>query len=205
MDAELWEDGGVQAPIIGHQLPEQLGQGIAACGFFPDLVAESIAMALAGEDVRAFLVHHEPTFIGDEVHRHLSVMVITPSRLLVGHTDESTDNPQRQVQAITSTESVALSRINSVTLTRVLAEPEKDAGTILETWLSIGWGTMRRIEMEPAHCADPNCDADHGMTGTTVADDLTVRMSPAADGATSVEELIAFGGVLQRAIAEAAR
>ncbi|WP_370590155.1 DUF5998 family protein [Tessaracoccus sp. SD287] len=195
----------MQAPITGHHLPEQLGNGIAACGFFPDLVSESIALALAGESVRAFLVHHEPTFVGDEVHRHLSVMVITPTRLLVSHTDESTDNPQRQVQAITSTESVALSRINSVTLTRVLAEPHKDAGTILETWLSVGWGTMRRIEMEPAHCADPNCDADHGMSGSAVADDLTVRMSPAADGATSVTELIAFAGVLQLATAEAAR
>lgn len=200
----------MQAPITGHQiperhLPEELRHGIVACGFFPDLVAESMSMALAGESVGAFLVHHEPTFIGDEVHRHLSVMVITPTRLLVGHTDESTDNPQHQVQAITSTESVPLSRINSVTLTRVLAEPHKDAGTIMETWLSVGWGTMRRLEMEPAHCADPNCDADHGMSGSAVADDLTVRMSPAADGATSVEELIVFAGTLQRAIAEAAR
>lgn len=194
----------MQAPTIG-QLPEQLRKSIVACGFFPDLVSESIALALAEEEVRAFLVHHEPTFIGEEVHRHLSVMLITATRLIVGHTDESTDNPQRKVQAITSTESIALSRINSVTVTRVVAEPHKDAGTIVETWLSIGWGTMRRIEMEPAHCADPNCDADHGMSGSAVADDLTVRMSPAADGNDSVTELIAFGSTLQRAIAEAAR
>ncbi|MGD8213830.1 DUF5998 family protein [Aestuariimicrobium sp. Y1814] len=194
----------MQAPIIG-QLPEPLRNSIVACGFFPDLVSESIALALAGEDLRGFLVHHEPTFTGEEVHRHLSVMLVTPTRLIVGHTDESTDNPTHSVQAITSTESVALSKINSVTVTRVVAEPQKDAGAIVETWLSIGWGTLRRIELEPAHCGDPTCDADHGMSGSAVADDLTVRMSPAADGETSVRELIAFGSTLQRSVAEAAR
>ena len=41
---------------------------------------------------------------------------------------------------------------------------------------------MRRIDLEQAGCADPECEADHGYTGTMVGDDLTVRMSAAADG-----------------------
>lgn len=198
----MWEDGRVQDPRR-HELPEPLRQSIADCGFYPALVADSIGLALGGEPVRAHLVHHEPTFVGDEVHRHVSVMVLTDTRLIVGHTDETADNPQGRLQAISSTESVPLSGINSVTLTRVLNDPDKDSGDLAETWLSIGWGTMRRIELEPAHCADPNCDADHGMSGSAVAEDLTVRMSPAADGSASVDELIAFGATLQHAIAGA--
>ncbi|MGA4507598.1 DUF5998 family protein [Propionibacteriaceae bacterium G1746] len=188
-----------------HHLPEPLATAIQDCGFFPAIVQDSIAMALAGEPVVAHLVHHEPTFVGDEVHRHLSVMVITPTRLLVGHTDESSDNPTGKVQAITSTESIALGRINSVNMTRVVADPASANGTLVETWLTIGWGTMNRIELEPAHCADPNCEADHGLSGSLVADDLTVRMSPAADGAESVAALITFGGALQLAAAGVAR
>ena len=44
--------------------------------------------AIAGEQVVSFYVHHEPTFERDEVRRHLSVIVLTPSRLVLAHTDE---------------------------------------------------------------------------------------------------------------------
>lgn len=187
------------------QLPEDVRRRIADCGFFPDLVTESLAMAVGREDVLTHLVHHEATFVADEVHRHLSLMVLTPTRLLVGHTDESNDNPNGALRAITSTESVPLRNINSVTLTRVLAEPEVGTGKVVETWLSIGWGTMRRIELEPAACAEPTCEVDHGYSGSQVNDDITVRMSPAADGPESVTELIAFGARLQQAISEVPR
>ena len=38
---------------------------------------------------------------------------------------------------------------------------------------------MRRIDLEQAGCADPDCEADHGYTGSMAGDDLTVRMSAA--------------------------
>ena len=44
--------------------------------------------AVGGEPVLSFYVHHEPTFDRDEVRRHQSVLVLTPSRLLLAHTDE---------------------------------------------------------------------------------------------------------------------
>ena len=36
----------------------------------------------------AFYVHHEPTFERDEVRRHQTVIVLTPTRLMLAHTDE---------------------------------------------------------------------------------------------------------------------
>ncbi|GAB3926036.1 hypothetical protein GCM10027613_39750 [Microlunatus endophyticus] len=60
---------------------------------------------------------------------------------------------------------------------------------------------MRRLDLEPAGCADPNCEADHGYTGNLVADDLTIRMSPAGNGADRVARLVRFSSDLQRAAA----
>ena len=42
-----------------------------------------------------------------------------------------------------------------------------------EVVLTIGWNVLSHMELEPAHCGDENCEADHGYTGTMTADDLT--------------------------------
>lgn len=202
----MWvcETGSVDQPGL-NTLPDDLRRRINDCGFFPQLVGESTALALGDEAVVAHLVHHEATFVGEEVHRHLNLMVATPTRLIVGHTDESTDNPDQRLTAITSTESVPLGNITSVSLTRVVAQPDRAEGDLVETWLSIGWGTMRRIEVEPAHCGDPSCDADHGMTGSLLGEDISVRMSAAADGAPSVTGMVTFASALQRLVGEPRR
>ncbi len=57
---------------------------------------------------------------------------------------------------------------------------------------------MRRIDLEQASCDDPECEADHGYTGSLVGDDLTVRMSAAGEGAERVAHLVRFGSTLQR-------
>ena len=67
-------------------------------------------MAMAGEPVLHHVVHHEATFARDEIQRHLSVLVLTPTRLIVGHTDES-DAPGENGQALSTTESVGLEKI----------------------------------------------------------------------------------------------
>ena len=40
----------------------ELSSAIDASGYHPTIVADGIAAALAGEPVRSFVVHHEPTF-----------------------------------------------------------------------------------------------------------------------------------------------
>ena len=178
---------------------------IVACGYFPDLVEEAIVLAVGEEELLDFVVHHEPTFNHDEIHRHVTVLALTPTRLIVGHTDDQpAEPPATGIAAASSTESVALAKINTVVLTRVVTRPEdyRPGGTdVSEIWLTVGWGAVRRLDLEQASCTDPQCEADHGYSGTLVGDDLTVRMSAAAEGADRVDRLARFSSALQRAAA----
>ncbi len=182
---------------------KELRTEIDACGYFPELVEDAIRQALGNEELLDFVVHHEPTFNHDEIHRHITVLALTPTRVIVGHTDDQpAEPPQSGTFAASSTESVPLSKINSVVVTRVVGQPQSfrsgDPHSD-EAWLTVGWGAVRRVDLEPASCSDPQCEADHGYTGNVVGDDLTVRMSAGGDGVDRVARLIRFGATLQRA------
>ncbi|HEY6738244.1 MAG TPA: DUF5998 family protein, partial [Actinopolymorphaceae bacterium] len=67
---------------------QELRAAIDRSGYYPDVVADALETCLAGERVVSYFVHHEPTFDRDEVRRHVTVLALTPTRLVVGHTDE---------------------------------------------------------------------------------------------------------------------
>lgn len=181
------------------QLPSALRESIVSCGYFPEFIEATVERALGNEEVVAAVVHHEATFDRDELHRHVTVLVLTPTRLLVNHTDDG-DAPGAP-QALSTIETVPLRQIRSVSLTNVVSNPARyrRVKPMDEAWLSVGWGTMRRVELTPATCGDPNCDADHGYDAQDMADDLTVRMSVAADGDENVRRLVDFATALQLA------
>ncbi|MBI5027634.1 MAG: hypothetical protein HZB48_02225, partial [Actinobacteria bacterium] len=79
-------------PRPALHLPPGLLSEIHGCGYFPELVADAVSLALGPEEPIAHLVHHEATFNREEIQRHLSVLVLTGTRLIVAHTDEG-DNP----------------------------------------------------------------------------------------------------------------
>ena len=181
-----------------------LRQAVERCGYYPEVVVESVDLALAGEQVLSYLVHHEATFDHDELRRHLTVLVLTPTRLVVGHTDEHPADAETSLpHATTSTESVRLARIASVVVSRVVDDPATHARGALarELVLSIGWGAISRVDLEPAGCGDPECEADHGYAGATALDDFSVRMSIAADGEEGMREGLDFAKALSRATA----
>lgn len=182
---------------------QELRADIESCGYFPSLVEDGVLLAAGDEPIENFLVHHEPTFDRDQIHRHLTVLVLTPTRLIVGHTDDHpAEGGGSRTYASSSTESVSLRKITTVVVTRVVPQPEEyDASQspVEETWLTVGWGAMRRIDLEPAGCSDPNCEADHGYTGNMVSDDVTIRKSLNIEGDERVRRLIRFGTDLQRA------
>ena len=62
--------------------------------------------------------------------------------------------------------------------------------------LTVGWGAMSRIDLEPAGCSDPNCDADHGYVGSVTAEDLTLRVSENAEGPEVVSRTLRFAAEL---------
>ncbi|GAA1923113.1 DUF5998 family protein [Streptomyces sodiiphilus] len=185
-----------------------LRAAIERSGYYPTLVAEAVEAAVGREPVVSYLVHQETTFDNNEVRRHATVLALTGTRFIVSHTDEqSADGSAPVPYATTSTESVKLSRISSVVLSRVVADPESyTPGTLpREVVLTIGWGAVSRIDMEPAGCGDPNCEADHGYTGSTTADDLSLRISEAGDGPETVRQTLAFAQALSEATAVSGR
>ncbi|EPH02886.1 hypothetical protein HMPREF1531_02202 [Propionibacterium sp. oral taxon 192 str. F0372] len=189
-------------PVFSGPSAAALDKAIIDAGFYPGLVADSAALALGGEPVEGFLVHHEATFAHDALGRHISVLVLTPTRLVVVHTDDRTDD-QGKSAAISSSETVSLDSIRSVALTRAVSAPEAFGTSgceVTETWLSVVWGNLNKIDLEPASCGDPNCDADHGYAGAGVAEDLVIRISATGDGNDSVAQLVAFATQLTRRV-----
>lgn len=177
-----------------------LRTAIERTGYYPDIVTAGVAAAVAGEPVTAFYVHHEPTIEGDEVRRHITVVVLTPSRLILAHTDEHAgDDLLPAPYTSTSTEAIALSSVKSVVLTRMVANPDSGPQPAAEAVVTIGWGGVGRIDLEPAGCDDPQCDADHGYTGVVASDDFSLRVSATADGREAVEGLLAFASQLSAA------
>ncbi|MBS44090.1 MAG: phosphodiesterase [Nocardioides sp.] len=174
-----------------------LRKALDRTGFYPEVVHDAIEDAVAGEPVLSYYVHHEPTFERDEVRRHQSVIVLTPSRLILTHTDEHAgDDLLPEPYASTSTEAVSLSAVKSVVVTRMTTNPTKGVQPHAEAVVTIGWGAVGRIDLEPAGCDDPQCEADHGYTGSLTADDFTLRVSAAADGRDAVQGLLTFAGAL---------
>jgi hypothetical protein len=71
--------------------------------------------------------------------------------------------------------------------------------------LTIGWGAVARVDLEPAACADPDCEADHGYTGLLTSDDFSLRVSAAAEGPEAVANLLGFSDALSAHTAHSAR
>lgn len=175
-----------------------LRAAIERTGYYPEIVTDAVGSALGGEEVAAFYVHHEPTFDHDEVRRHLTVVVVTATRLILAHTDEHPgDTMLPTPYTSTSTEAVRLSGVKSVVVTRMVANPTGGRAPAAEAVLTVGWGGVSRVDMEPAACSDPHCDADHGYTGTLSGDDFSLRVSAAAEGQAAVDNLLDFAEALQ--------
>jgi hypothetical protein len=188
-------------------MTEDLRAAIEHSGYYPGLVTDAVAFALGPEPVTAFFVHHDAIFDpGMEVRRHMTVLALTPTRLVYSHTDEhpADDEPQARPRAETSSEAVKFPRVSSVSVTRVVPDPAAYRPGVTmpsEVILTIGWNVLSHVELEPAHCGDEACEADHGYLGTITADDLTLRISEAADGEDAVRQVLKFASALNDAIA----
>ncbi len=185
-------------------LPDQLRADVERAGYYPALVCDVLDVAIAGEEVRSSLVHQETTFDRVEVRRHVTVLALTPTRLVVAHADDhDPDEVSPQPYASASTEAVPLHQVRSVVLSHLVTSPEQHraGATPHELTLTICWGSLTRVDLEPAGCADPDCEADHGYTGTLAADDITVRLSADAEGADAVGAAVTFARALSAAVA----
>ncbi len=184
-------------------LPADLTEAIERAGYYPALVGDVIKAALGDEAALSHLVHQETTFDRSTVKRHITVLVRTPTRLVVAHADDFTDEGvERQEVATATTECIPLATVRGVMLTHVVADPTSYVAGSLgrEVTLTIGWGTVSRVDLLPAQCADPDCDADHGYEGTVAADDISLRISAEAEGRAALDHALAFARELSASI-----
>jgi uncharacterized protein DUF5998 len=185
-------------------LPSELRTQVERAGYYPALVSDVLDVALAGEEVRSYLVYPETTFDREEIRRHVTVLVLTPTRLVVAHADDhEPDALSPEPYASASTEAVALRQVRSVVLTHAVTRPEehRPGATPRELTLTLGWGSLNRIDLEPAGCSDPECEADHGYTGTAALEDITLRLSADAEGSDAVRAAVAFARAVSAAVA----
>ena len=179
-----------------------LFEAVSKSGYYPEVVAAGLNDALAEERVIDYVLHHEPTFDRDEVRRHMTVLVLTDSRLVLVHTDEHPpDEILTKPYTSTTSEAVPVSSVKSVVVTRMVTEKSKAPA---EAVMTIGWGAVSRLDLEPARCGDPDCEADHGYTGNIAGDDFTLRLSATADGGAAVQRLLAFARSLSSRTAHGA-
>lgn len=187
-------------------LPAELTDDITHAGYFPALVSDVVASSLGDEEVVSHLVHAETMLDNESVHRHITVLTLTASRLIIVHADDhgATTEPETQPDSVATatSEAVPLSAVRGVTLTHVVPMPEKyQAGSLgREITVTVGWGTLSRVDLLPAMCADPDCEADHGFEGTIAGDDISLRISADADGETVLSQAMDFAQALSRAI-----
>ncbi|QAY64768.1 phosphodiesterase [Xylanimonas allomyrinae] len=184
-------------------MPADLHAEIVRAGYYPQLVVDVLDVALGGESVVSHLVQAETTF-DSEVRRHLTVLALTGTRLVSAHVDDHEGDHAHPSSAAATTEAVPLAEIKSVSLTHVVAEPAAyrsghGGEHTSELNLAIGWGSVSRLELEPATCGDPQCEADHGLTGQLMPDDVVVRVSSAAEGPDAVRRALAFAHRLSAA------
>lgn len=187
---------------VPDKLLSSLRRDLQRGGYYPDLVERVLGVAIGGQEVVSYLVHPETTFDAAELRRHLTAVVLTPTRLIGAHVDDEPGADGRPM-AIATTEAIALRRITSVVLSHGVREAATIENAVVdEITIAVHWGSNSRIELEPATCGDPQCDADHGYTGYAAADDLVLRVSADADGRTRLEQATRFASALSRAVAE---
>ena len=90
------------------------------------------------------------------MRRHLTVVVLTPSRLILAHTDEHAgDDLLPEPYTSTSTEAIALS-VGEVRRRHPDGrQPDLGPQPAAEAVITIGWGGVGRLDLEPAGCNDP--------------------------------------------------
>ncbi len=176
-------------------LPAALHDDIERAGYLPSLVRDIVATAVGPDEVVGHLVHQETSFDEEAVRRHLTVLALTERRLVIAHADDhEATEPDRQHMATATTETVPLSAVRGVMLTHVLPDPEQFSGQLSgrAVTLTLGWGSVSRLDLVPATCSDPTCEGDHGYEGTVASDDISLRITADTDGQDALSRALDF-------------
>lgn len=186
-------------------LPAELALDIERAGFYPQLVADVMGQQLGEREILSHYVHVETHFGYDDLHRHITVLVLGEGNVLAAlHLNDLQDEPQSAARASVATEIVPLSKIDSCVVTTGYDAPQhyQPGQGPSEVTLVLSWAGGARMEFLPNLCDDPECDADHGYLATRIAEDLVLRIAGKADGQRAVDKALAFSRKLRDAILE---
>ena len=188
-------------PSPQRSLPADLLSAIERAGYYPALVSDVVAHTVGARPVMAGFVHQETTFDQDAVRRHVTALVLTDATLVIVHADDHEGHPGEADVATATSETIPLSAVRGVMVTHVVPDPSRYVPGSLgrEVTLTLGWGTVSRIDVGPATCGDPSCDADHGYDGTVTADDISLRVSADAAGEGVVRSALDFAQAMSAA------
>lgn len=188
-------------------LPADLALDIDRAGFYPQLVADVMGQQLGDREILSHYVHVETHFGYDDLHRHITVLVLAEGNVLaalhLNDLDDLDDEPQHgSARASVATEIVPLSKIGSCVVTTGYDNPQgyTPGEPPSEVTLVLSWAGGARMEFVPNLCDGPNCDADHGYMGTRIAEDLVLRIAGKADGPQAVNKALTFSRRLRDAI-----
>ncbi len=181
----------------GHNEQVNTWEKIDRTGFYPGLVSAALRRALGTVDPIASICQTDAAFDRGSIFRHLTLAALGESVLVFIHVDELEDG-----SAAVATTTHPLAQLGSLAVMEVWSDPAHHA-ELMELTLTLDLGAMRRSEIEPAHCEDPHCTADHGYSATSFPDDLTIRVSRAADGENELEAAYAFAQALSQRLGNA--
>lgn len=184
----------------------ELADQLTRAGFYPHLIADLLDDELDGAPVQRHLLHLETHVERAEVHRHAIILVLTRESLVIVHVDDHQPEDHSEPIANVSVETVALPRLDSVVVSAVYPRPHehRPGQGPRELTVGIAWSGGSRLDLGPAGCADPQCDADHGYQGQMVREDLVLRVSADADGTEHLNDARSFARELRRATRDAA-
>jgi len=170
----------------GHNWGMDTWTRIERGGFYPKAVQRALRRALGTAEPLATLCQVDTGFDRGSVFRHLTVASLTDRAIVQLHVDE--------MDGGSATIATAVHRVGDIagySTMEVYTDPENASG-LSEMTIALDLKGARHLELEPARCDDPNCMADHGLTGSSFPDDMTFRISAAADGQDALDEAVVF-------------
>ena len=134
----------------------------------------------------------------------MTVLALTPTRLVYSHTDE---HPAGARQQAARRDQHGGDPVRQDLLGGPQPRGARSGGLRARRHHADRGHADHRLERpfppgdQPAHCGDESCEADHGYLGTITADDFSLRVSQAADGEDAVRQLLSFARELSDATA----
>ena len=110
-----------------HVLPTELAHDIERAGFYPQLVANVMGQQLGERQILSHYVHVETHFGYDDLHRHITVLVLAEGNVLAAlHLNDLEDELDAGTpRASVATEIIPLSKVGSCVVTTGFDDPHQ--------------------------------------------------------------------------------